>query len=75
MNNEFKYQLLHRLKEDCEYFLGVGRRVKKSLWAGSESAQIEKMKELWGSFSQNQKPEWLTLKQINIYAQRMGVKS
>ena len=40
----FKYQLLDRLRSDCEYYLNYGNRHPKSLWAGDEKLQIEFMK-------------------------------
>ena len=36
------YQLLSRLKADCDYFLGAGGCAEKHLWAGSVRAQIAK---------------------------------
>lgn len=64
------YRLLSRLKSDCEYFLGAGGRAEKHLWAGNVREQIAKMQELYDSLSE--KPEWLTLEDINRYAQRMA---
>lgn len=32
---QFRYQMLDRMKQDCEYFLGHGNRVTKYLWAGN----------------------------------------
>ena len=69
------YMLLSRLQSDCNYYLGYGNRdPKHCLWAGDEQAQIDKMRELWHSFPEDKKPEWLTLEQINEYATKMGVK-
>lgn len=65
----FDYQLLARLQQDCEYYLGAGKRNKKHLWALDEAAQIEKMKELYHKVPF--KPEWLTLEAINAYAGNM----
>ena len=31
------------------------------------------MKELWDYFDKEDKPEWLTMEQINDYARKMGV--
>ena len=42
----FEYQLLDRLKTDCNYYLGNGNRCEKHLWAGNVKDQIAKMKEL-----------------------------
>jgi hypothetical protein len=35
-DKEFRYQLLDRLKLDCEYYLGHGNRYPKNLWALDE---------------------------------------
>jgi hypothetical protein len=61
----FQYQLLNRLKQDCEYYLGHGNRAKKHLWAGDETTQITKMKELYDGFLK--KPEWISLEDIERY--------
>ena len=42
-----EYQLLDRLRMDCEYFLGAGQHSEKHLWAGNRHAQIAKMRELY----------------------------
>ena len=46
----FRYQLLDRLRSDCEYYLNYGNRHPKSLWAGDEKLQIEFMIKLHESF-------------------------
>ena len=63
------YFLLSRLKADCEYFLGAGGRAEKHLWAGNVREQIAKMRELYDALPE--KPEWLTMEDIDRYAQRM----
>ncbi len=63
------YRLLSRLKDDCDYFLGAGGRAEKHLWAGNVDEQIAKMRELYAALPE--KPEWLTLEDIDRYAQRM----
>lgn len=63
------YFLLSRLKADCEYFLGAGGRAEKHLWAGNMREQIAKMRELYDALPE--KPEWLTMEDIDRYAQRM----
>ena len=67
----FRYQLLDRMRLDCEYFLGPGARLNKYLWAGDPQMQIACMKALWDSFPEGQKPEWLTLTQLRQLEQRM----
>lgn len=69
--DRFNYQLLDRLRIDCEYYLGNGNRNVKHLWANNEKEQIEKMKELYNSFSDNGKPKWLTYEQILQYEKLM----
>lgn len=64
------YRLLSRLKADCEYFLGAGQGAEKHLWAGSVSAQIAKMRELYALLPE--KPEWITEQDIDRYEQRMA---
>lgn len=65
------YMLSGRLKQDCEYFLGYGNRCEKHLWAGNVKSQIEEMKKLYNSFPSDLKPEWLSMKDIENYEQRM----
>lgn len=69
MDYKFEYMLLSRLESDCKYFLGNGNRYEKGLWAGSVEGQIAKMKELWNLLPE--KPEWLTLEQIEEYEKQM----
>jgi hypothetical protein len=66
----FNYQLLGRLQQDCEYYLGHGNRAKKHLWAGDEAEQIKKMKELYAGFAE--KPAWITLEDIERYSAAMS---
>ena len=69
--NSFNYQMLSRLKGDCDYYLGYGDRYAKHLWAGNEQEQINKMKELYSSFADDEKPEWLTWEEILKYEKLM----
>ena len=75
----FEYQLLDRLKSDCEYLLSEYRRsetqgdisregrklAQKFLWANNTKDQIAKMKELYRKLKV--KPEWITLEDIAEY--------
>jgi len=65
----FEYQLLGRLQQDCEYYLGAGARNTKHLWALDEALQIEKMKELYEMLTI--KPEWITMDDIKAYEDQM----
>ena len=68
---KFNYMLLDRLRTDCDYYLGNGNRNKKCLWAGDEEKQIEKMKKLYNGFPDDNKPEWITLEEIEKYEKEM----
>lgn len=37
---QLRYQMLDRMRQDCEYFLGCGNRVTKYLWAGNVADHI-----------------------------------
>ena len=70
-DKKYNYMLLSRLKSDCDYFLGHGLRNERHLWAGSVDRQIAKMRELYNSFADDEKPEWLTAEQIDEYERKM----
>lgn len=70
-DERFRYLLLNRMREDCEYYLGHGHRDCDCLWAGDEHEQIELMKKMWDSFPEDGKPEWLTMEKILSYEERM----
>lgn len=74
--NSFDYQMLGRLKSDCEYYLGFGNRCKDCLYYHDEQEHINRMKELYNGFPDDKKPEWLTYEQILKYEESMlkGIK-
>lgn len=67
----FNYQMLGRLKSDCDYYLGNGNKYAGHLWAGNEKDQIKEMKKIYNSFSDDKKPEWLTYEAILQYEELM----
>lgn len=69
--NSFNYQMLDRLKSDCEYYLGYGNRSKKYLYYKDEQEHINEMKKLYNSFPDDEKPEWLTYEEILSYEKLM----
>lgn len=69
----FRYMMLDRMRQDCEYYLRIGGSANV-LWAGDEKRHIQNMKDIWNSFDENDKPEWLTMEEINEFARKMGVK-
>ena len=73
MKNEYNYMLLSRLKMDCEYFLNYGHRNPKHLWAGSVDDQIMKMKDIYHKL--DEKPEWISMDDIEEYEKQMKKES
>lgn len=69
---EFLYQMLGRLEFDCKYFLENGNGYEKHLWASSVKEQIAAMKEIYNKLEE--KPEWLSMEQINRYEKEMESK-
>lgn len=68
---EFDYRMLSRLKMDCEYFLGNGNGYEGHLYYKTVEEHCDEMEKLWNSFSEKDKPEWLTLEQIKEYRKKM----
>lgn len=70
---QFRYMMLDRLRIDCKYFLGNGHRLNKYLWAGNVKYHIAIMKGIYNGFTDGQKPEWLTMEQIEQFESEMSV--
>lgn len=69
---EFEYQLLGRMKADCDYYLGYGGRSTYALHGKTVEEHISGMKEIWENFPEEAKPEWLSWEQILEYESAMG---
>lgn len=69
--DEYKYMMLGRMKRDCEYYLGFGNQNTEVLWAKEEHEQINLMKNLFKSFPDDKKPEWISLEDIATYENQM----
>ena len=61
------YMMLSRLQSDCDYFLGNGNGYEGHLYYKEVNRHCDEMKKLHNSFSENDKPEWLTIEQIEKY--------
>ena len=72
MENEFQYQMLDRMRSDCEYFLGYRNRCEKDLWGKSVEKHIEAMRRIWNELKE--KPVWLSMEQIDKYERKMKEK-
>ena len=68
---KFRYMMLDRLRQDCNYYLGNGNRNPNSLWAGDEKRQIQDMKDIWNTFDKEDTPEWLTWDDILEFERKM----
>ena len=73
--SSFRYKLLSRMQQDCEYYLGNGNRNTKHLWALEEVEHIKNMVSLYNSFSFEDKPEWLTIEQLDNFSKELTGKS
>lgn len=69
---KFRYQLLSRLIMDCKYFIGNGNGACKYLWAGNVEDHIKYMKGIWSGFSEDMKPEWLSMNDILLFEKKMS---
>jgi hypothetical protein len=66
-SDQFKYMMLSRLKMDIQYYLGWGKRNNDHLYYKDPKKHIQQMKNLWDSFEEDKKPDWLTMEQIKEY--------
>nr|DAR20331.1 MAG TPA: Large polyvalent protein-associated domain 11 [Caudoviricetes sp.] len=66
---ERDYMLLDRMRSDCNYFLGNGNGYEGHLWGGSVEVICDEMERIWNSLEE--KPEWLSLEQIEDYRREM----
>ncbi|WP_304683101.1 LPD11 domain-containing protein [uncultured Clostridium sp.] len=69
--NEYNYMMLDRLRSDCDYFLGNGNGFLGHLYYKDIDKHIEEMKKIYEAFSNEEKPEWISLEDINNYKERM----
>lgn len=69
----FRYMMLDRMRQNREYYLRIGGSANV-LWPKDEKQHINNSKDIWNSFDDNDKPEWLTMEEIDEFASRMGVK-
>ena len=56
---------------DCNYFLGNGNGYEKHLFFQEVNKHCDEMEKLYNSFSDEDKPEWLSLEQIKEYRVKM----
>lgn len=66
-----KLQLLGRMKSDCEYYLGEGRKQTSHLWGGNVDDHINSMRKLLSSIQPVYRPESLTFEDIRRFSDAM----
>ena len=71
-SESFRYQLLGRLRMDCNAYIENGD--PKRLWAHSPQKQIEFMNAIYDSFDDDKKPEWITKQDIERINNKMMQK-
>ena len=72
---EYDYMMLSRLEMDCKYFLGYGNGYEGHLYYKEANKHCDEMLKLYESFSESDKPEWITLETIEKYRTAMiGLK-
>lgn len=67
----FDYQMLGRLKSDCEYFLGNGNGYLGHLYYKDVNKHCDAMLSQYNSFSDKDKPVWLSVEKIENYRKEM----
>lgn len=70
-SKSYNYMMLDRLKTDCDYFLGNGNGCLKDLYYKDIDRHIEEMKKIYNSFLEEEKPEWLSMENIDNYKEKM----
>lgn len=70
-SKSYNYMMLDRLKTDCDYFLGNGNGCLKDLYYKDIDRHIEEMKKIYNSFLEEEKPEWLSMEDIDNYKEKM----
>jgi hypothetical protein len=70
---EFRYMMLDRMRQDCNYYFGNGLQYAGNLWAKDEKTHIACMLAIWDTFEPDERPEWISREDIIDYAHAMGV--
>lgn len=73
-DRRFRYMMLDRLRQDCNYSLNYCDGSENVLWAKDKKSQIENMKAIWKTFEPDDTPEWLTWDDILEFERRLMKK-
>ena len=69
--DDFRYMMLDRFIRDCEYYLQNPNQ--KHLWSGDAISHADNMLELYNSFPEDKKPEWLSRDKLTEYRKELYV--
>ena len=69
--DDFRYMMLGRFIRDCEYYLQNPNQ--KHLWSGDAISHADNMLELYNSFPEDKKPEWLSRDKLTEYRKELYV--
>ena len=67
MADRFTFDMLARLKSDCDYYLGHGQASYKVLWGKTPFNHCNEMTRLLSSIPEEERPLWLTGNDIGWY--------
>lgn len=65
--------ILSTLRDSCIYYLGYGNRSKEGLLGKNEQYHINEMKKNYNGFTEDKKPEWITMNDILDYEKKMVI--
>lgn len=72
MADQFTFDMLARLKLDCDYYLGHGHASNKALWGKDPYNHCNEMERLLLSVPEEERPLWLTKTDIGWYRVAMN---
>lgn len=67
---QFRYMMLSRFVGDTKYYL-ENSRSERTLWSGNAAEHADNMVRLYDSFSEDEKPEWLTKSELDRYVKEL----
>ena len=71
MADKFTFDMLARLKSDCDYYLGHGHASNNALWGKTPYDHCNEMARLLLSIPEEERPLWLTKNDIGLYRMAM----
>ena len=71
MADKFTFDMLARLKSDCDYYLGHGHASNNALWGKTPYDHCNEMARLLLSIPEEERPLWLTKNDIRLYRMAM----